>query len=442
MKISDLFRRKKSYTMPVFLAPVATFPNRDFYSYAQIGYSRNVYVRACVDLIARSVAGIDWGLFRKTKNGLEEIDDHPLIRLWEKPNPNQGRSGFLEMLVKYLELSGNSFVLGVGPENKKTILEMYVLRPDLVTPQTSETGEVVAYEYWENQKIKRIYSPEQVMHIKLFSPLNPVLGSSPLEAAFNSLIQNNSAREWNVALLQNFARPAGAFVVPVNEYSSGRLSDEDYERLKTRINEMMGSKAAGRPLVLEGGLDWKEMGLTADEIDWLEGLKLTAREIALAFNVPPELIGDNANKTYSNYQEARRSFYEECILPLMDLIKDELNRWLVPKFGPDLYLDYDRDDIEALAEDRDKLWARVGAASWLTPNEKRIATGYDEIQDRNANQLFLPINLMPIGSSSDEIIKAHPLEIGLKAFKKEDKRDFFTPASSSSGAGKGQSKRK
>jgi phage portal protein BeeE len=116
---------------------------------------------------------------------------------------------------------------------------------------------------------------------------------------------------------------------------------------------------------------------------WLEGLKFSGREIAIAFGVPPELIGDNSNKTYSNYGEARMAFYLETVLPLMDFLRDELNNWLTPLYGDSYYLDYDRDEIEAIQEDRKEVWSRANksfASGLLTKNEAREMIGYESVE--------------------------------------------------------------
>jgi len=151
------------------------------------------------------------------------------------------------------------------------------------------------------------------------------------------------------------------------------------------------------------------MSVSPKDMDWLEGMKLSAREIAIGFGVPPELIGDTANKTYSNYREARKAFYTETVLPLMDWFRDHLNAWLVRKFGDDLWLDYDRDEIEALQEDRQAVWERLIRADWLTINEKRRAVGYEEIP--GGDVILAPISVVPLLSmATGKGLKALGLE--------------------------------
>lgn len=356
---------------------------------AKEGYRQNVYVMSCVRLIATSCAGIPWLLYKRGRKGQwDEIETHPLLDLLKRPNPEQGGARFFETVVSYLMLSGNSYIEAVGPEAGAP-RELWPLRPDrMKVIRGDRFNRVGGYEYTvDGQKVR--LQPELMLHLKLFNPLDDWYGMSPLEAAARSVDQNNESRAWNVALLQNSARPPGALV------SEATLSDEQFARLENMLKEgYTGFRNAGRPVVLEGGLKWQEMGLSPQDMAWLEGLKLSAREIAIAFGVPPEMLGDSSNKTYSNFSEARKAFYEETVLPLMDWMRDELNGWLVPRFGDGLTIDYDKDAIEALAEDRQQAWARVTAATWLTVNEKRLATGYDEIE--GGDIVLVPASTMPM----------------------------------------------
>ena len=154
------------------------------------------------------------------------------------------------------------------------------------------------------------------------------------------------------------------------------MSEETYLRLKAELSELhTGALAAGRPLLLDGGLDWKPMALTPAEMDFTQGKHAAAREIALAFGVPPQLLGIPGDNTYSNYQEANRVFFRATVLPFANRIACALSQWLAPAFG-DVRLAVDADQIDALASDRAALWSRISDAPFLTLNEKRAAVGY------------------------------------------------------------------
>ena len=133
-------------------------------------------------------------------------------------------------------------------------------------------------------------------------------------------------------------------------------------------------------MLLEGGLDWKSMGLTPRDMDFIEAKNAAARDIALAFGVPPMLLGIPGDNTYANYAEANRAFYRLTVLPL---VRPHGGRASAtgsrPLYGGGLRLDYDPDAIEGLAVEREALWQRIGDAAFLTDAEKREAVGYQPL---------------------------------------------------------------
>jgi HK97 family phage portal protein len=205
----------------------------------------------------------------------------------------------------------------------------------------------------------------------LFNPLNDHYGMSPLEAAQRAIDTHNAASAWNKAMLDNSARPSGALVYAGGE---GQLTAEQFERLKTELEaSYQGSANAGRPMVLEGGLDWKQMGYSPRDMEFISAKDGAAREIALAFGVPPMLLGIPGDNTFSNYMEANRSFWRQTVLPMASRVAEAMTGFL----GQGRYrLVHDLDQVEALAADREALWARVGKAEFLTADEKRAAVGY------------------------------------------------------------------
>src|SRR5690606_12932339 len=136
-----------------------------------------------------------------------------------------------------------------------------------------------------------------------------------------------------------------------------------------------GAARAGRPMLLEGGLDWKAMGLSPREMDFVEAKNGAARDIALAFGVPPMLIGIPGDATYANYQEANRAFWRLTVLPLVQRTAASFAVWLDGE-GAGLRLVPDLDQVSGLVAERSELWARVAAAGFLTDEEKRRAVGY------------------------------------------------------------------
>jgi HK97 family phage portal protein len=321
-------------------------------------------------MIAEAAASAPWLLYE----GEREVEDHPLLALLGRPNPVQSGAALMETVYGHLMVAGNAYVELVALDGEPR--ELFALRPDRMRVIAGPDGWPQAFEYTAGPRTVRFRqegTPPPVLHLTLFHPVNDHYGFAPIEAAQTSLDIHNAAGAWSKALLDNAARPSGALVYT----GEGHLSDEQFERLKSELQTgYTGSHNAGRPLLLEGGLDWKTMALSPRDMDFIEAKNQAAREIALAFGVPPMLLGIPGDNTYANYREANRAFWRQTVLPLVNRTAQAIGNWLGPAFGGDLRLSFDPDAIEALSVEREALWARVAAADFLTDDEKRAAVGY------------------------------------------------------------------
>ena len=350
---------------------------RDYTSLAREGYLGNAVVHRAVRLIAENAAACSFLVFE----GAHERDAHPLAQLMTRPNPRQDGGVFFETLYAHLLLAGNAYVEAVALD--EAVRELYALRPDRMRLVPGPDGWAEAYEYSVGGRSVRFdqlaSNVPPILHLTFFHPLDDHYGLAPMEAAATALDTHNASSRWNKALLDNAARPSGALVYSGPE--GAVLSDPQFERLKRELEgNYQGAANAGRPLLLEGGLDWKAMSLTPKDMDFLEAKHTAAREIALAFGVPPMLLGIPGDNTYANFQEANRVFFRQTVLPLAARVGSSIAQWLAPDFGDGLRVIIDTDRIDALATDRTALWDRVAAASFLTLNEKREAVGYGPVE--------------------------------------------------------------
>jgi len=350
---------------------------RDFTAFAREGMMQNPIVYRAVRMISEAAASVPLLLYE----GEVEIEDHPLLDLLRRPGAGRTTADLLEACYGFLLVAGNAYLEAVSAADR--VVELHVLRPDRMRVVPGKDGWPEAFEYSVGDRRilvggEVVAGVSRILHVKFFHPLNDHYGLSPIEAAATAIDLHNSATRWNKALLDNSARPSGALV-----YSSGAyLTDEQFNRLKAELEAgFQGARNAGRPLLLEGGLDWKVMSLTPRDMDFMEARYAAAREIALALGVPPMLLGIPGDNTYANYQEANRTFWRQTVLPLVYRTAKSLSTWLAPAWGNHLELRPDLDAIEALSSEREALWARVERASFLTRNEKRAAVGYGPLPD-------------------------------------------------------------
>jgi HK97 family phage portal protein len=329
-------------------------------------------------MVAEAMASIPLVLYSARGN---IIDKHALLTLLRRPNPLMNGLDFVAAAATTWQLAGNVYIEAVRPESESAPSELYLLRPDRMAVRPGPSGLPLGYEYTLNNKTHRwnadpLTGACDVLHWRAFNPLDDWYGLAPLEAAMMSVDQHNAAGNWNQALLQQAARPSGALVYAPKE-GPQTLTGEQLQRLREEFDtSYTGARNAGRPLILEGGLEWKALSLSPHDMEWLRGRDIAARDIALAFGVPAPLVGISDTQTYSNMAEARLALYEETVLPLARRFIDALNAWLVPMFDKGLRLDIDADEISALVPRREKLWAKVNDATVLTLNEKRQALGY------------------------------------------------------------------
>jgi HK97 family phage portal protein len=316
---------------------------KNYESFTKEAYKKNATVYTCINKISGAASGIRWRLYTdRTKK--KEIKEHPMLDLWQSPNPGQSSGMFVEQLFGYWHIAGNSYIWAYRPKPKTPPLALWHLRPDRVKIVPARSG-VECYKYGNQLNYQQTYDAADVLHIKFPAFDNDLYGLSPVEVASQLVDQQNEGNAWNVALMQNAGKPASVF------FAKNYLTNEQRNQIRDEIRrKYSGKKNAGYPLVLEADMTWQAMGMAPYELDWLESRELNTREIAAIFDIAPELIGDSAGKTFANVAEARQALYTENVLPKMDRVRDHLNSWLVPMWD-DLkgaWFDYDEEDIEAL----------------------------------------------------------------------------------------------
>jgi HK97 family phage portal protein len=339
--------------------------------------------------VADAIATVEWEVW----DGDKMVEGkHPLKVLWDRPNPAQSNSEFLRAAIGFLLLSGNGYI-EAAEGNRGRPTELYALRSDRMKVVPNSEGQVASFIYTYNSRNVRwevdpITGRGPIKHMKMFNPLDDFYGMSPIEAGAFALDQHNESMKWMQALIQNSAKPSGALVMK----EGLTMGDEQFSRLQATIEaNHSGAANAGRPMLLENGLEWQQMGLSPTDMGILETKYSAARDVALAFGVPSQLLGIPGDATYSNYKEARLAFYEDTVLPLLSHLLGALNPWFEEPFNgakivPNL------DSIPAIADKRQEKWDMVDKSRELTLNERREAKGYPPIETvvpgENGNRLL------------------------------------------------------
>ena len=326
-------------------------------------YLENPVAQRAVRLVAEGIGGAPLGPC-----------DPELSALVKATSAGQS---LLETLASQLLLHGNAYVQVMKDAVGRPV-ELFALRPERVSVVAGADGWPEGFAYKVGDKVLQIPALDEdaspnLIHIRSFHPGDDHYGAGCLAAADEAVATHNAAALWNRSLLENAARPSGALVYDAGDGAA--LAPDQFDRLKAELAEAYaGHINAGRPMLLEGGLKWQALSLSPADMDFAELKAAAARDVALAFGVPPMLLGLPGDATYANYREANRALWRLTLLPLAGKVLSALAEGLVTWF-PDANLAIDLDGVPALAEDREKLWAQVGAATFLSDAEKRALLG-------------------------------------------------------------------
>lgn len=354
------------------------------------GYKAAVFVYSCINKKAKAVASVPWYVSKQNSKGeWERVINHPLEMLIDKPNPFMSRSDLMERLVMNLDLTGNSLFKKVMVQN--TTVELFPIGPDGIKPIPHDTEFISGYTYKVGTQ-KFDFKTEEILHAMLIDPSNPYWGLSPLQVAAKTVDTDVEAVTWNKIALQNRAVTDGTFTF------DQPLTREQWIDARNQVREQhQGSRNARAPWVLGGGAKWQSMSLSPADMDFIEGRKMTREEICTVFDVPPPIVGILDKANYSNMKEARRVFWLDTIIPLLESIKNILNRSLNPEYGNGIEIDFDLSNVEALQENFNekiegayKLWSM--GIPFNTINQ-RLDLGFDEMPGGEVG--FLPASIMP-----------------------------------------------
>ncbi len=378
-----------------------SYPDANYSSFSINGYAGNELVFACIREIATSSAEAMLCLY--DSNG-ELVENNPLSNLLKSPTAHDTQYEFLEALITHLQIAGNAYVL--KERAPAGVVSLMLLRPDRVEvyPQRN------AYSYSVGGQ-KYFIPADDIGHLKFPNPNNDFYGLSPLQVLLKQTAIDTDATNFTRAFFNNAGVPSGMLKLKrrIN-------SQEEADRLRTQWRgQFRGDRNWHRIAILDEDATYETMGSSIGQMEIPALRQLSESRICAAFGVPAILVGANVGlqrSTYSNYREARESFWEETLLPLYKRIEQFMAGLLMPEFPSeqgDIYFDFS--NVRALQEDEDAIVNRklVQAQiakelinSGFTPQSALTAAGIDEDIDHTG---YLPTSLTILGNSRETQIK-------------------------------------
>jgi HK97 family phage portal protein len=410
-------------------------------TYINEGYRKNATVYSLVNIIAKAASSIPFQIYEKVndndykryksmtngsfdttvlhkadflkKKALVELHETDLHKLLDRPNPAQSYASWITELIAFGKLTGNRYIYGIAPETGNgagKYKELYVMPSQLIEIISGGIMQPVkeyAIEYNGQFRIPA----DHMCHIKDFNPYfdgsgSHLYGQSPLRAGLRSMTTNNEAVQTGVKYLQN---QTARGVLMSDE---GDLNEVQAQQLKDKFRKnFQGADNAGDVIITPKKLSWVNFGLNASDVSLIEQYNASIKDLCNIYNVPVSLLNNTESSTYNNVKEAKKALYQNCVIPELNKIADELNRWLAPKYGEKLCIEFDYSAIPELQEETEKVVGQMSQAWWLTPNEKRAAMSYGTDEENEIlNEYYIPANLIPASGSDIEIEDPQPAE--------------------------------
>ncbi len=392
MGILDVFRKKKTEKKEA--APLTMFLNSGLMSSlvtkndAMSLYESYVY--ACIDRRAKTVANVEFKLYSMSKGRGEvvEILEHEILDLLYKVNPAMTKFDFMQLSVIYLDIFGASpWLLENGKKNAKPT-NIYLLRPEYLTAERSKTGELIRYKY-EIGSHKVFYEPEEVVFLKNYNPQQPDKGLGIIEGARLAAQHNDYIKQHNTNLLKNGARPGGAITTELD------IDEKERKRLKKEFDaSYAGYENAYSTLILANGLKYEPIAIPPKDLDFIESSKMNREEIFTIFGVNKPIMGIFEDINRASAYTAEYMFAKYTLEPMVQKYIEQLNEYLVPRYGDNLWLDFEplaKEDDAAMINARKESWNK-----WKTTNELRAEEGLDPI--KGGDIIYMPMSNMPMMS--------------------------------------------
>ena len=424
-------------------------------SYITEGYQKNATIYSLINLITKAATTIPFQVYEKTnendykrykaltsgimdsasiqkasllqKNALVELQDTELHKILERPNPAQSYNAWLTELIAFGKLTGNRYIYGIGPDtgaNVGKFTELYVMPSQVMEIISNGIMEPVSKYKLEYNGTKYIDASE-ICHIKDFNPYydgtgSHMYGQSPLRAGLRSLTTNNEAVQTGVKYLQN--QTAKGLLTS----EMGDINEVQAQQLKDKFRRQhQGSDNAGDIIITPNKMSWVNFGLNASDVSLIAQYNASIKDLCNIYNVPVQLLNNTDSSSYNNMKEAKKALYQNAVIPELIKIKDELNRWLAPKYGDKLCIEFDFSVIPEMQEETEKVVDQLSKAWWITPNEKRSAMNYGKDEENTQlDDYFIPANLIPT-NPSDIDLPIEPIDLDVNKFLGQKKNEII-----------------
>ncbi len=396
----------------------------------------NSAVIACLSVLATSFA--EPGLLVATRNAEGDYAqdmNHPMARLFRKPNPYMTQQLLANYIVTSLNANGDAFIYK-NRNQRGQVVELVPLMPHLVEAKGNENELITHFDYqpqggMQGEDSVKIEKKDMIHLRQAVDPNNMRRGLAPLRGVLREIAGDEAAGQYTAALLHNMAVP-GVILSPRDDQMGGPTREEA-EAIADMYKQKFGGKNRGAPMVLSGAMNVEIVSFSPDQMKLAELRRIPEERVSAVLGVPAILAGLGAgldSATYSNTKELREFFTESKLVPMWNMVAQDLTHQLLrPEFdsSDNEYAEFDISNVRALADDKDNLYKRMNTAvqgGWVTIGEARKVVG---LEADNRHDVYLrPLNMIQVTEDGSPLLNDNPTDKPAPANNNDDEESKLT----------------
>lgn len=385
--------------------------------------AKHAHVHSSVNKIAQALASTPMALY---KDG-DRVDSHPALDLINDPADHLTSTQFKSSIAKHLLLSGDCFIEIVQDKirysNNRVSVKpsqlIPIIPPSKMTIVPGEETFVDHYEYESSHGENLELDRTEVAHLRFMSTSDRLYGLSPLQSMKQELATDEKAVSYNEKFFDSSAAPGGILS------SERQLSPKAKDDITRRWNKAhKGVEQAHKIAVLGHGMEFQPIGLSQEDMQFIQSREMTKNDIRSLYGVPGTLVGEE-DSTFASAKEASRHFYLNVIIPMATRLAEALTKYILNVYWPNSNLQYDfnflgSESLVPLVQDKADLQQTMITAG-IPPNIATKMIWGKEFYDEEVGQTaFIPANLVPMGSVPTSVKETGPqLSVDTEMIKKD-----------------------
>lgn len=371
-------------------------------------YQSQDNLKAVVDFLANSIAQLPLNVYARNDETDRKRDrTSPAARLLWRPNSCMTQFEFVRAIMTEYFVFGTVYVLVLPDADSKAGWQMWPVPSEWVTSTKRENAyyaESITVVAGNNGNAVEIPSTDFIQ-FKTYSPGNPGGYVSPISALRQVLQEQIEAGNFRKELWHSSGRLNAQIIRPKDVQP---WDDVQRKRFIDAFRESWGaggSKAGSIPL-LEDGMEIKPFQTSFKENQWMESVKLSREACAAAYGVNPSLIWHTDTQTYASSKDNARALYAECLGPVLQMLQQRINAFLLPMVGTDpddTYVEFDlKEKLKGSFEERAQILQAAVGGPWMTRDEARADNNLPPLPDGQGSQIITPLNVVEGGQASPQ----------------------------------------